>query len=27
LGHTPFEAVMGTLLGIVIAQLLWIWIV
>jgi uncharacterized protein len=26
LGHTPFEAVMGTILGIVIAQLLWFWV-
>jgi uncharacterized protein len=26
LGHTPFEAVMGTILGIVTAQLLWLWV-
>lgn len=26
LGHTPFQALMGTLLGILIAQLLWWWL-
>lgn len=26
LGHTPFEALMGTLLGIAISQFLWFWV-